>query len=420
MRNRIRLDAIILGGGRGTRLWPLTHLRAKPAVQIAGKYRLIDIPMSNCINSGIKHIHILTQFNTTSLHRHISQTYKFDIFSRGNIELLAAQQTLENSTWFQGTADAVRSYWQRFKDLPATHFIILAGDHLYRMDYQDFLSFHLDSDADLTISAKPIPLDRIREFGIMKCDQSNRVIDFMEKPEPGDVSNLKQDGWIVDTKALVSMGIYIFKKDILGEALKMEGDDFGREIVPACIRQFRASAYQFDGYWVDIGTVGSFFDANMALTRETAEFSFYNIENPIYTYPRFLPSSRIAEGDIRRSIVGEGCVVGKSKVRDSILGMRSVVGNDVLMEEVYQMGADFYDSDLELAIYPKTGIDDGSRLRKVILDKNVSVGKNAVLENPKGVQHKDGDYYFIREGIIIVPKGTKIPDNTVIRADSEP
>lgn len=414
MSNKYRLDAIILGGGRGDRLWPLTQKRAKPAVQIGGKHRLIDIPMSNCINSDVNHIHILTQFNTASLHRHIFQTYKFDVFSRGNIELLAAQQTLENSTWFQGTADAVRSYWERFRELPVTHFIILAGDHLYKMNYRDFFQTHLDTDADLTIAAKPMPVERADQFGIIKCDKSNRIIEFIEKPKTSDMPEILKGRWISDNQVLVSMGIYIFKKEILHEALQMEGNDFGKDIVPASIEKYKTSVHRFEDYWEDIGTIGSFFDANMALTKPNPEFSFYDFQNPIYTYPRFLPGSRVAEAEIERSCMSEGCVVGRSKIKNSILGMRSIVGDGVLLDKVYQMGADFYDSDLEKNIYTRIGISDGSVLRKVILDKNVSIGKNVVLENSGNIQHKDGEFYFIREGIIVVPKGIRIPDNTKI------
>lgn len=415
MNNRFRLDAIILGGGRGLRLWPLTQRRAKPAVQIGGKYRLIDIPLSNCINSGIKNIRILTQFNTASLHRHLFQTYKFDIFSHGNIELLAAQQTVEDSTWFQGTADAVRSYWGRFEELPATHFVILAGDHLYKMDYREFFQAHLEAQADLTIAAKPMPAEQAREFGVMKCDESNRVIEFVEKPQSDDIPEIGKRGWTTGNRVLVSMGIYIFSKEILGEVLKMEGDDFGRDIVPRSVERFNTSAYRFEGYWADIGTIGSFFETNMALTQPGAEFCFYDTQNPIYTYPRFLPGSLVASADIKDSLIGEGCQIGNSRIRNSILGMRSVVGDNVDLQEVYQMGADFYDSDLEQKIYPKTGIGDGSRLKRVILDKNVSVGKNVVLENPGNIQSEDGDFFFVREGIIVVPKGMRIPDNTVVR-----
>lgn len=414
MNRSLRLDAIILGGGRGSRLGPLTQERAKPAVQIGGKYRLIDIPLSNCINSDIRHIRILTQFNTASLHRHIFQTYNFDIFSRGNIELLAAQQTLEHTTWFQGTADAVRSYWERFASIPATHFIILAGDHLYKMDYRKFFQAHLDSKADLTIAVKPVSVSLASHFGIAKCDDSDRIVDFWEKPELGQLTDNSRTGWVSDGRVLASMGIYIFGKEILDDALKMEGNDFGKNIIPTSIKRYVTTAYRFESYWADIGTIGAFFEANMALTETKPEFTFYDVRNPIYTRPRFLPGSRLADARIHQSFICEGSIVGKSTVEQSILGMRTVIGDGVSLKRVYHMGADFYESEVGENIYPKLGIGDNSTLSKVILDKNVRIGKGAVLENRKKILEADEDFYFIREGIIVIPKGTVIPDNTII------
>ncbi|MEE9167127.1 MAG: sugar phosphate nucleotidyltransferase [Candidatus Neomarinimicrobiota bacterium] len=409
-----RVDAIVLGGGRGARLWPLTRERAKPAVQIGGKHRLIDIPLSNCINSNIKHIRILTQFNTASLHRHIFQTYTFDIFSRGNIELLAAQQTLENATWFQGTADAVRSYWERFVNLPTTHFIILAGDHLYRMDYREFFQAHLDAGADVTIALKAVLAENSSEFGIAKCDSSARVIDFLEKPASTALADVSTEGWVTDEHALASMGIYIFNKDVLNDALKMDGDDFGREIIPAVVKKYDTFGYQFHDYWVDIGTIGAFYEANMDLAGPAPEFEFYSARDPIYTRPRFLPGSRVSNAKIVDSVVSEGCIVGKSEIRHSILGMRSIVGNGVSLDGVYAMGADFYESEIGGKTYPGVGIGDNSILRKTILDKNVKIGKNVVLENRANAQKEDGDFYSIREGIIVIPKDTVIPDGTIV------
>lgn len=414
MSDKERLDAIVLGGGRGARLWPLTQYRAKPAVQIGGKYRLIDIPLSNCINSEIRHIRVLTQFNTASLHRHIFQTYTFDIFSRGNIELLAAQQTLEDTTWFQGTADAVRSYWPRFVKEPATHFIILAGDHLYRMDYLKFFQAHLDTGAEVTVAVKPVPAGSAQEFGIMRCDESDRIIRFLEKPAPTELENIPDRGWITGGQVLASMGIYIFDKDVLDGALKMDGDDFGGDIIPACVKTYQTYAYRFEGYWADIGTIRAFYDANEDLTKLKPEFSFYDETKPIYTRPRFLPGTRISGATVEESVVNEGCIIGESEVRRSILGIRSIVGDGVTLEGVYHMGADFYQSESDGNAHPKLGIGDGSVLKTVILDKNVRIGKNVTLENRENLREKDGDFYAIREGIIVIPKGTAIPDNTIL------
>ncbi|NOZ04299.1 MAG: glucose-1-phosphate adenylyltransferase [FCB group bacterium] len=413
MKYRNRLEAIILGGGRGNRLWPLTQMRAKPAVQIGGKYRLIDISVSNCINSGIKRIHILTQFNTSSLHNHIFQTYKFDIFSDGNIEILAAQQTRTKKDWFQGTADAVRSYWDHFEHLPATHYIILAGDHLYKMNYREFFQSHLDKKADISVAVKPIPVAIASEFGLLRVNKSGRITDFVEKPE--SPSSLFEDPQSTSRpkKVLASMGIYIFNKEILREALQTEGNDFGNNIIPRAIREYRTMAFRFKGYWEDIGTVGAFFKANISLTKPKPAFSFYDASNKLYTHPRFLPGSKISGARIFQSLISEGCIIGRSRIRNSILGIRSVVRNGVEMKRVYQMGADYYESE-EDGIYPPLGVGEDSILENVILDKNVRVGKRVRLVNRDNIREAEGDFYTIKEGIIVVPKGAIIPDDTVL------
>ncbi|MFQ6604440.1 MAG: sugar phosphate nucleotidyltransferase [Fidelibacterota bacterium] len=408
-----RLEAIILGGGRGTRLNPLTRMRAKPAVQIGGKYRLIDIPMSNCIHSGIRNIHILTQFNTASLHRHIFRTYNFDMFARGNVSLLAAQQTFDNIDWFQGTADAVRAYWGDLKRRPASYFVILAGDHLYKMNYQYFLNHMVDHQADIAIAAKTVPVEEASEFGIMAVDDQGFVTDFMEKPSPEFLRSEEGQKWQSNGSVLISMGIYLFKKDVLTAALKFTGNDFGREILPAAIRQFPTAVYPFHGYWEDIGTIRSFFNANLNLTEKDPVFKFYDQEFPIFTRPRFLPGSRIQDTRIESSFINDGCIVGQSTLKRCILGIRSVVGNDVTMENVYHMGADYYDQGSEEQTVG-LGIGDGSVLKNVILDKNVRIGVNVQLINHEGILEKDGSWYFIRDGIIVIPKGTVIPANTTL------
>ncbi len=413
--SKTRIDAIIMGGGRGERLYPLTSNRAKPAVSIGGKYRLIDIPVSNCINSGIKHIHILTQVNTASLHRHIFQTYKFDMFTSGNIEILAAQQTLKAANWFQGTADAVRSYWDRFGKLAASHFLILAGDHLYSMDYAAFFQSHLESEAEVTIAVRSIPVEDAARFGVLQCADKDVVQRFVEKPQDQDlIDELSEPCAAGGRCVLGSMGIYIFKKDILREALGLEGNDFGKNIIPACLKRYCTTVYRFNDYWEDIGTIGSFFDSNIALTDENPAFSFFDVINPIYTRPRFLPGSRVEGAQIDQSIVNEGCIVGSAKIKRSILGIRSIVGDNVKLDQVYMMGADLYeDHSTDRADIP-LGIGNGSVMKRVILDKNVRIGKNVRLENRRGLEREDNEFCSIRDGIIVVPKNTLIPDGTII------
>ena len=338
------LSAIIMGGGKGERLWPLTEHRAKPAVLFGGKYRLIDIPVSNCINSQIKNIYILTQVNTASLHRHIFQTYKFDMFTEGIIEILAAQQTLDSSDWFQGTADAVRSYWSRFGKMPASDFIILAGDHLYNMDYRKFYEFHQQSDADLTIATIPIPLEDVSRFGIMATDNSNKIIDFIEKPNSDELQPYIKKSELGEY-VLASMGIYIFKKEVLEKALKFKGNDFGKNIIPATMKEFKTTAYKFDGNWEDIGTIGAYYDANIALTDSVPEFNFYDTKRRLFTHPRFLPGSKIEGADISLSIINEGCRIGKAKINRSIVGIRSIISDGVELDHVVHNGADYYSND---------------------------------------------------------------------------
>lgn len=414
MTNQTRLDAIIMGGGRGERLFPLTMNRAKPAVPIGGKYRLIDIPLSNCINSGVKNIHILTQVNTASLHRHIFQTYKFDMFTAGNIEILAAQQTLKAANWFQGTADAVRSYWDRFDKLSASHFLILAGDHLYSMDYADFFRAHRENEAELTIAVLPIPVKNASRFGVLQCDQNDVVERFVEKPEdPETIDQLAVDcdqGRCV----LGSMGIYIFRKDILQEALELSGNDFGKNIIPACLERYRTTVYRFEGYWEDIGTIGSFFDSNIGLTAKNPDFSFFDVVNPIFTRPRFLPGSRVEGARIDDSIINEGCYIGGAQIENSILGIRSIVQDEVNLDQVYMMGADIYENNAAETSEIPLGIGRGSVLKRVIIDKNARIGEDVHLVNQEGIERGENEFCVIRDGIIVVPKNTVIPAGTII------
>lgn len=408
--SKLRLGAIILGGGQGQRLSPLTSYRAKPAVHIAGKYRLIDVPISNCINSGINLIHVLTQFNTTSLHRHISRTYKFDIYSGGDIEILAAQQTAKNKDWFQGTADAVRSYWDRFEQMNATHYIILAGDHLYKMDYSEFFQHHLDTGADVSVGVHPMPSSTAPELGVLKANSKDEITRFVEKPQdPLLIDELSEviDG---ETVVLASMGIYIFNKEVLTKLLKIQGDDFGKNIIPHAIETLKTSAFRFQGYWEDIGTIRTFFEANISLTEENPHFTFYDEDSPIYTRQRFLPGSEIRGAKVNHSIISEGCKIGNATLENSIIGIRSIIGDGVMLNRTYFMGADYYDDHNSKSIIP-IGVGENSILSNVIADKNVRIGKNVKLTNKDGLNEYESDTITIKDGIIIIPKNMTIPDN---------
>jgi len=409
-KSEVRLGAIILGGGRGERLSPLTSYRAKPAVHIGGKYRLIDVPISNCINSGINLIHILTQFNTTSLHRHISRTYKFDIYSGGDIEILAAQQTAKNKDWFQGTADAVRSYWDRFEQMNATHYIILAGDHLYKMDYSEFFDHHLATGADVSVGVRPMPTSTAPELGVLKANSNDEITRFEEKPQTEALIQELTEVIDGEDKVLASMGIYIFNKKVLKEVLKIQGDDFGKNIIPHAIETLKTTAFRFQGYWEDIGTIRTFFESSIALTKENPDFTFYNEENPIYTRQRFLPGSEIRGAKIDHSIISEGCKIGNAQLTDSIIGIRSIIGDGVQLERTYFMGADFYDDPNSKSHIP-TGVGENSILLNVIADKNVRIGKNVKLTNKDDLKEFRSDTITIKDGIIIIPKNATIPDD---------
>ena len=402
------LSAIIMGGGRGERLYPLTQYRAKPAVSIGGKYRLIDIPISNCINSRIKNIYILTQVNTASLHRHIFQTYKFDMFTEGIIEILAAQQTLESTDWFQGTADAVRSYWSRFSKMSSSNFLILAGDHLYNMDYRKFFQHHLDSDAELTIATIPISVEDADRYGIMATDSNDNITNFIEKPNAEQIKPYIKKSELGEY-VLASMGIYIYRKDALEKALKFEGNDFGKNIIPATMKKFKTVAYKFDGNWEDIGTIRAYYNSNIALTDPIPEFNFYEEKHRLFTHPRFLPGSKIEGADITSSIINEGCRIGKAKINRSIVGIRSIISDGVELDHVVHNGADNYSND-GVGADVFGGIGKNTVIYKAIIDKNVKIGKNVILENRGNIEEADLEYCAIRNGIIVVPARTEIPD----------
>jgi glucose-1-phosphate adenylyltransferase len=423
-----KVVTLILAGGQGSRLFPLTKIRSKPAVPIAGRFRLIDIPISNCIHSGLRKIYILTQFASESLHRHIFLTYRFDGFSTDFVTLLSAQQTLENRNWYQGTADAVGQNLQYFRN-QGDIALILSGDHLYRMDYRKFIDFHIQSQADITISVYPITADRAPEFGVMKVDSAGRIVEFIEKPtNPADLERLAVSPenfaqFAIEPGGrthLASMGIYIFNTDVLEDVLRGTAyKDFGREVIPSTIEQRKVYGYLFDGYWEDIGTIGSFYRANIALTEPLPRFNFYDEEKPIFTIPRFLPGSKILDSHVHASILCEGSIINRSSIRHSIVGIRSRIGDNSHIEGSVIMGADYFESQEQqdrnrARGVPALGIGRDCEIRNAIIDKNSHVGEGVRLINARGLDHEITENYAIVDCILVVPKHGVIPDGTVI------
>lgn len=423
---------IILGGGAGTRLYPLTKLRAKPAVPLAGKYRLIDIPISNCINSDIFKIYVLTQFNSASLNRHLNRTYVFSGFGEGFVEVLAAQQTKDNPGWFQGTADAVRQYLELLQDWDVDQYLILSGDHLYRMDYGKFIEHHRQTGADITLSVVPIDEKRASSFGLMKIDDTGRIIAFSEKPKGDDLKKMEVDTTVLGLSAgeaqknpfIASMGIYIFNKQVLIDLLKkdLEQTDFGKEIIPDSAEDYKLQAYLYQGYWEDIGTIEAFYHANLALTQQPKPpFSFYDDKAPIYTRGRYLPPTKVVNCTISESMISEGCILKESKIHHSILGIRTRIGNNCTIEDTMIMGADLYESpEQRQALSDKgkipIGIGEGTTIRRAIVDKNARIGRNVLILNKDRIEesNREDEGFYIRSGIVVVLKNSKIPDNTVI------
>ncbi|TBR58130.1 glucose-1-phosphate adenylyltransferase [Mastigocladus laminosus UU774] len=424
--------AIILGGGAGTRLYPLTKLRAKPAVPLAGKYRLIDIPVSNCINSEIFKIYVLTQFNSASLNRHIARTYSFAGFTEGFVEVLAAQQTPENLSWFQGTADAVRQYLWLFEEWDVDEYLILSGDHLYRMDYRHFVQRHRETGADITLSVIPIDERRASDFGLMKIDQSGRVIDFSEKPKGEALKKMQVDTTVLGLNQeeaeqqpyIASMGIYIFKKDVLIKLLKeaSERTDFGKEIIPDASSDYNVQAYLFNDYWEDIGTIEAFYNANLTLTQQPRPpFSFYDEQAPIYTRARYLPPSKLLDCHVTQSIISEGSILKNCRVENSVLGVRSRIESGCIIQDSMIMGADMYQpfaerqSDCEHRSVP-LGIGSNTIIRRAIIDKNAHIGCDVQIINKDNVQEaeRESQGFYIRSGIVVVLKNAVIPDGTII------
>jgi len=426
-----KLLAVILGGGAGNRLFPLTQQRSKPAVPLGGKYRLVDIALSNCINSDILRTFVLTQYNSASLNRHIAQTYRFSQFSNGFVEILAAEQTPESPQWFQGTADAVRQVLPHIRDWGIDTLLILSGDHLYRMDYREFLERHHSSNADVTVSVIPCEARSASEFGLLKTDETGRIIEFKEKPRGDDLLSMQVDTTQLGLDAneaqrrpfLASMGIYVFKYDELERLLGEDSEriDFGKHVIPAAIKSRHVQAYMFDGYWEDIGTIGAFYRANLDLTTKIPKFNLFDAEAPVFSRARYLPPSKVEETEINDSIIGDGSIIIGAKVNNSVVGVRSRISKGVQMDSAYMMGADYYQtfddmrSDVAKGL-PRVGIGEGTQIRRAIIDKNARIGKNARLLNEAGVVETDGPggAYFIRDGIIIVPKNAVIADGTVI------
>jgi len=421
MRNVL---GVIMGGGRGSRLYPLTKERAKPAVPLAGKYRLIDVPISNCINSGISRMYVLTQFLSESLHRHIYRTYKFDNFDGGWVQILAAEQTAGEDTpatdWYQGTADAVRKAMIHIRTARPSEVLILSGDHLYRMDYSRFVKAHRESNADVTVAVQPVTPEAAPQLGILKVDQASCIEEFAEKPK-GKALERMSSGDDPDKPFLASMGIYVFQYEVLRELLeKHKKDDFGKHILPAAIKSHRVCAYSFNGYWADIGTVRAYYEANLSLALPDPPFDLYNPDHPIFTRPRYLPGTRTDACHLERVLLADGCKIKDAIISDSVIGLRSIIGPGVRISRSIIMGADFYEDPTRRATNPERGVPDvgigsGCTIEGAIIDKNARIGNNVVIRpHPEVDEMVEEENYVIRDGLVIVPKGVTIPDGTVI------
>jgi glucose-1-phosphate adenylyltransferase len=421
------LVVLVLGGGRGTRLYPLTKFRSKPAVPVAGKYRLIDIPLSNCVNSGLNKIYVLTQFNSVSLHRHIRSTYSFDPFSRGFVEILAAQQTNDNSDWYQGTADAVRQNLRYVQQPGIEYVLVLSGDQLYRMDYRDMIATHEKSGADVTIAAVPVHSDQASGLGIMRLDDNGRVVGFLEKPQTRqELDHVRVSPQWIDARGipsrgrdcLANMGIYLFNRDTLIQVLeKTNYKDFGREIFPASIRTRHVQVHLFDGYWEDIGTIRSFFEANLGLATTQSPFELLLPDAPVFTRPRFLPPSRIDGATIRSSLIADGCVIEAGAViENSIIGLRGLIGRDAVVRNSVLLGNDFYESPESPSAEacqdrPHLGVGAATHVENAIIDKNCRIGREVRIVNTIGLESSDETQHgMIRDGVFVAAKGTVLPD----------
>ncbi len=404
---------VIMGGGAGTRLLPLTRDRAKPAVPIAGKYRLVDIPLSNCLNSHIRRIHLLTQFNSVSLHDHVQNTYQFDQFHRGFVRILAAQQTPESQGWFEGTADAVRKSFRYFMDEDPDHIVILSGDQLYRMDFARMLEEHIARKAEVTIAIKPVPRAEAASLGIMHVDTNHRITRFAEKPGDTPLLSELRTPLFDEERYLASMGIYIFNTAVLEKLLDgTEGCDFGKDVIPAAIERFAVHGHLFEGYWKDIGTIGAFWEANLALTEIRPAFSFYETAAPVYTHMRYLPASKINCCDLNRCLLAEGCIITGHRILHSIIGIRAVVGQGSVIEHSIVMGADFFEHEQADRSTPSLGIGRDCFVRNAIIDKNARIGDGCYITPDGKADGTSTPLYTVRDGVIVIPKNAVIPPGT--------
>jgi len=410
---------LILGGGAGTRLYPLTKERAKPAVPLAGKYRLIDIPMSNCFHAGIEKIAILTQFNSVSLHRHIHRTYNRDVFTPGWVQILAAEQKPSSDDWYQGTADAVRKQTIEIREANTKYTLILAGDHLYRMDYRKFVEFHEESEADVTVAVQPVGHEAAPSLGILKLGDDNKIVEFREKPKTDEELAGLETWEGAEKPFMASMGIYVFNTDVLFEMLEGPGNDFGREIIPGAMQHKHVAGYVFEGYWEDIGTISRFYQVNLEMAAPDAPFDFYSAQSPIYTRARFLPATEINSARLNNVLLTDGGRVHGSDISDSVIGLRSVIGPNVTIDSTVIMGADFYETDRERKENarlgrPDVGIGSGASIARAIIDKNARIGKNVTIRSIPDRPDEDGGNWVSRDGIVIIPKNAVIPNGTVI------
>jgi len=409
---------LIMGGGQGSRLYPLTKLRSKPAVPLAGKYRLIDIPISNCLHAGIDKIAILTQYNSVSLHRHIQRTYARDIFTEGWVQILAAEQTPRSTGWYQGTADAVRQQLRQIEATRTKYVLILAGDHLYNMDYRAFVEYHVETGADITMAVQPVAADIAPALGILKCSDDGQIKSFTEKPEPTALEGLESMPG-PDKPYLASMGIYVFRTDLLFEVLKSEGDDFGKNIIPSALTDFRVMGYVYDGYWADIGTIRAFYEVNLEMTLPDRPFDFYIPGRPIYSRARFLPASEVQGAQLDHTLLADGCRVAEADIRNAVIGLRSQIGPKAQIRSSILMGADYYETEADRTENkrlgrPDIGIGDGTIIEGAIIDKNARIGRNVRIRHLPNRPDSETDNWVARDGLVVIPKDAAIDDDMVI------